>query len=79
MAPAMTGDFVKGRVSVTDLAKLDVIATTQARDNERHRSAVSRSFVCECFYSFKLHLTDASLRIADTLTGMRYLAFTKRI
>lgn len=43
----MTGDFLRGRDCVTDPAKLDVIAATQARDNEQHRSAVSRSFVSD--------------------------------
>lgn len=43
MAPI--GDFVH---RVTDPAKLDVIAATQASDNEQHRSVVSRSFVCKC-------------------------------
>jgi hypothetical protein len=33
---------------VTGLAKLDVIAATQAEDNARHRVDVSRSFVCKC-------------------------------
>ena len=48
MAP--TSNFVKGRGSVTDPAKLDVIAATQVSDNEQHRSVVSRSFVCQCVY-----------------------------
>jgi hypothetical protein len=42
----MSRDFVKAKKYVTDPAKLDVIATTQAKENERHRSEVSRSFVC---------------------------------
>jgi hypothetical protein len=33
---------------VTGPAKLDIIAATQAEDNERHRVDVSRSFVCKC-------------------------------
>lgn len=33
---------------VTSPAKLDIIAVTQAEDNERHRVEVSRSFVCKC-------------------------------
>jgi len=33
---------------VTGPAKLDIIAATQAEDNERHRVEVSRSFVCKC-------------------------------
>ena len=33
---------------VTSPAKLDIIAATQAEDNERHRVEVSRSFVCKC-------------------------------
>ncbi|KAH9176955.1 pyridoxal phosphate-dependent transferase [Lactarius sanguifluus] len=41
----MSGDFLKGRDCVTDPAKLDVIAINQAKDNEQHRSIVSRSFV----------------------------------
>lgn len=32
---------------VTSPAKLDIIAATQAEDNERRRVEVSRSFVCE--------------------------------
>ncbi|KAH9005997.1 pyridoxal phosphate-dependent transferase [Lactarius hatsudake] len=47
MAPAMSGDFSKGRDCVTDPAKLDVIAINQAKDNEQHRSIVSRSFVSD--------------------------------
>jgi len=47
MVPAMTGTFVKGTDPVTDPAKLDVIAITQAKDNEQHRSVVSRSFVSD--------------------------------
>ena len=34
--------------NVTDPAKLDLIATTQAEDNELRRVEVSRSFVCKC-------------------------------
>jgi hypothetical protein len=44
----MAGNFVKSRSHVTDLAKVDVIGPTQARDNERHLVEVSRSFVCRC-------------------------------
>ncbi|KAF8273761.1 threonine aldolase [Lactarius quietus] len=47
MAPAITGDFMNGGYCVTDPARLDVIATTQARDNEQHRSVVSRSFISD--------------------------------
>ncbi len=47
----MTGDFMKGRDRVTDPAKIDVIEATQARDNEKERSNVSRSFVCRCIHS----------------------------
>lgn len=32
---------------VTGPAKFDIIAATQAEDNEWHRVEVSRSFVCE--------------------------------
>jgi hypothetical protein len=42
----MTGNSVDSRACVTDPAKFDVIATTQAEDNERQRVEVSRSFVC---------------------------------
>lgn len=78
MASEMTGDLVKGRDCVTDPAKLDVIATTQAKDNEQHCSVVSRSFVCKCDYS-KLISSNIYLSIADTLTGMLHLAFAKLI
>jgi len=33
---------------VTDPAKLDLITTTQAGDNERYQVEVSRSFICTC-------------------------------
>lgn len=33
---------------VTGPAKLDIIAATQAEDNERYRVEISRSFVCKC-------------------------------
>ena len=33
---------------ITGRAKLDIIAATQAEDNERQRVEVSRSFVCMC-------------------------------
>lgn len=78
MAPEMTGDFVKGRDCVTDPAKLDVIAASQAKDNEQHRSVVSRSFVCKCVYS-KLLSANIHLSIADTLTGMLHLTFSQVI
>jgi len=44
----MAGNSVKSRSHVTDLAKVNVIGPTQARDNERHLVEVSRSFVCRC-------------------------------
>jgi len=44
----MAGNSIKSRGHVTDLAKLNIIGPTQARDNERHRVEVSRSFVCKC-------------------------------
>jgi hypothetical protein len=42
----MTGISVDSRARVTDPARFNVIATTQAEDNERQRVEVSRSFVC---------------------------------
>jgi hypothetical protein len=45
---AESGDLVKAKRHVIDSAKLDIIATTQAEENERHRLEVSRSFVCRC-------------------------------
>ena len=67
----MTRTFVKKTDRVTDPAKLDVIAITQAKDNEQHRSVVSRSFVCMSVDS-KLFSANIYLNIADTLTGMLY-------
>ncbi len=38
---------------VTGPARLDIIAATQAEDNESHRVEVSRSFVCKSADSFE--------------------------
>jgi hypothetical protein len=42
----MTGNSLNSRGHVTNPAKFDIIATTQAEDNERQRVESSRSFIC---------------------------------
>ncbi|KAI0307578.1 pyridoxal phosphate-dependent transferase [Multifurca ochricompacta] len=63
----MTGDLGKAWDRVTDPAKLDIIATTQAKDNERCRLEVSRSFISDtltvpskemCDYAVQASLGD---------------------
>jgi hypothetical protein len=70
MSESESGDLVKAKRQVTDSAKLDIIATSQAEENERHRLGVSRSFVCTCVTLRPVNKVTYALHVADTLTGM---------
>jgi hypothetical protein len=61
---------------VTSPAKLDIIATTQAEDNERHRVEVSRSFVCKC--TTVIRMNRSMLILEHSGYCDRYAAFQAR-